>query len=35
MGADYYVVKSFDLSELKLAIKRAIETGTSLRLVEN
>ncbi|UCG12237.1 MAG: response regulator [Deltaproteobacteria bacterium] len=32
IAADYYVVKSFDLSELKMAIKRAVETDTSLRL---
>jgi DNA-binding response OmpR family regulator len=25
MAADYYVVKSFDLSELKEMIKRAVE----------
>ncbi len=32
MAADYYVVKSFNLSELKTAIDRAIETETSMRL---
>ena len=32
IAADYYVVKSFDLSELKMAIKRAVDTDTSLRL---
>ena len=31
--ADYYVVKSFDLSELKMAIERAIEGHTSMRLI--
>jgi DNA-binding NtrC family response regulator len=31
IAADYYVVKSFDLSELKMAIQRAIETDTSMR----
>jgi CheY-like chemotaxis protein len=30
IAADYYVVKSFDLSELKLAIRRAIEAGASI-----
>jgi DNA-binding response OmpR family regulator len=29
IAADYYVVKSFDLSELKMAIQRAIETSGS------
>ena len=33
IAADYYVVKSFDLSELKLAIERAIEGDTSMRLI--
>jgi len=28
--ADYYVVKSFDLSELKIAIQRAIEADASM-----
>ena len=32
IAADYYVVKSFDLSELKMAIHRAIEAHTSIRL---
>ena len=32
IAADYYVIKSFDLSELKLAIHRAIEADTSIRL---
>src|SRR5210317_2587599 len=32
VAADYYVVKSFDLSELKMAIDRAIEGHTSMRL---
>jgi DNA-binding response OmpR family regulator len=31
IAADYYVIKSFDLSELKMAIQRAIETDTSIR----
>jgi DNA-binding response OmpR family regulator len=31
MAADYYVVKSFDLSELKIAIQRAIEAETAQR----
>jgi CheY-like chemotaxis protein len=30
IAADYYVVKSFDLSVLKLAIRRAIEAGASI-----
>jgi len=29
IAADYYVVKSFDLSELKMAIKRAVEASSS------
>jgi two-component system, response regulator, stage 0 sporulation protein F len=29
IAADYYVVKSFDLSELKMAIKRAVEASGS------
>ena len=33
IAADYYVVKSFDLSELKLAIQRALEADTSTRLI--
>ena len=33
IAADYYVVKSFDLSELKMAIDRAIEGDTSMRLI--
>ena len=32
IAADYYVVKSFDLSELKMAIQRALEAHTSVRL---
>lgn len=32
IAADYYVVKSFDLSELKMAIQRALEANTSVRL---
>jgi len=31
MAADYYVVKSFDLLELKTAIQRAIEGETAGR----
>ena len=31
IAADYYVVKSFDLSELKIAVQKAIETDTSIR----
>ena len=29
MAADYYVVKSFDLSQLKISIQRAIEAETA------
>jgi DNA-binding response OmpR family regulator len=32
IAADYYVVKSFDLVELKMAIKKAVEAEASLRL---
>ena len=32
MAADYYVVKSFDLAELKRAIEKALEADTSMRL---
>ena len=32
IAADYYIVKSFDLSELKVAIQRALEAHTSVRL---
>jgi DNA-binding response OmpR family regulator len=32
IAADYYVVKSFDLSELKMAIHRAIVGDNSIRL---
>ena len=32
IAADYYVIKSFDLTELKMAIQRAIEADTSIRL---
>ncbi len=32
IAADHYVVKSFDLSELKMAIQRALEAHTSVRL---
>lgn len=31
IAADYYVLKSYDLSELKIAIRRVIETNTSVR----
>jgi DNA-binding response OmpR family regulator len=31
IAADYYVIKSFDLSELKMAIQKAIEADTSIR----
>jgi DNA-binding NtrC family response regulator len=31
IAADYYVVKSFDLSELKMAIQRAVEASGSVR----
>jgi two-component system response regulator (stage 0 sporulation protein F) len=31
-AADYYVIKSFDLSELKMMIGRALETDSSIRL---
>ena len=31
-AADYYVIKSFDLSELKMMIGRALETHSSIRL---
>jgi len=31
-AADSYVIKSFDLSELKTAIHRAIEADTSIRI---
>ena len=30
IAADYYVVKSYDLSELKMAIERAVEAQNSL-----
>ena len=32
IAADYYVVKSFDLSELKMAIRRVIAADSSIRL---
>ena len=32
MAADYYVVKSFDLAQLKRAIEKALEADTSMRL---
>ena len=31
-AADYYVIKSFDLSELKVMIGKALETDSSIRL---
>jgi DNA-binding response OmpR family regulator len=31
IAADYYVIKSFDLSELKMAIRKAIEADASIR----
>ncbi|MGD8253464.1 MAG: response regulator [Syntrophobacterales bacterium] len=31
IAADYYVIKSFDLSQLKFAIQRALETNGSFR----
>jgi DNA-binding response OmpR family regulator len=33
IAADYYVVKSFDLSGLKMAIEKATEGHTSMRLL--
>jgi len=35
VAADYYVVKSFDLSELKAMIKRAVEVHKPGHLTEN
>ena len=35
ISADYYVVKSFDLSELKTMIKRAVEAHKPGHLTEN
>jgi len=32
LAADYYVIKSFDLSELKKAIRRCLEADNSVRL---
>ena len=32
LAADYYVIKSFDLSELKMAIRRCLETNDSVCL---
>jgi two-component system response regulator (stage 0 sporulation protein F) len=32
IAADYYVVKSFDLAQLKRAIEKALEADTSMRL---
>jgi two-component system response regulator (stage 0 sporulation protein F) len=32
LAADYYVIKSFDLSELKMAIQRSLEANSSTRL---
>ncbi len=34
IAADYYVVKSFDLSELKRAVQRAVEADTGFQMVE-
>jgi DNA-binding NtrC family response regulator len=31
IAADYYVIKSFDLSQLKFAIQKALETNGSFR----
>jgi two-component system response regulator (stage 0 sporulation protein F) len=33
VAADYYVIKSFDLSPLKVAIRKALETDQSMRAV--
>jgi DNA-binding response OmpR family regulator len=33
IAADYYVVKSVDLSELKMAVEKATEGHTSVRLI--
>jgi DNA-binding response OmpR family regulator len=33
VAADYYVVKSFDLSELKIAIQRAVDADASIRVI--
>jgi len=35
ISADYYVVKSFELSGLKIAIQRAIEADASILVVES
>jgi CheY-like chemotaxis protein len=35
ISADYYVVKSFDLSGLKIAIQRAIEAEASILVAES
>ena len=35
ISADYYVVKSFDLSGLKIAIQRAIEADDSILVAES
>ena len=35
ISADYYVVKSFDLSDLKMAIRRAIEADSAMGLTES
>ena len=32
IAANYYVVKSFDLSELKMVIQRALESGTTIMM---
>ena len=33
IAADYYVVKSFDLSELKMAVRRVIEARSSIPMI--
>ncbi|MBT8407202.1 MAG: response regulator [Deltaproteobacteria bacterium] len=33
ISADYYIVKSADLSELKIAIQKTIETNNTIRLM--
>ena len=33
LAADYYVVKSFDLAQLKRAIEKALEADSSMRLL--
>lgn len=32
LAADFYVIKSFDLSELKKAVEKAVEADRSIRL---